>query len=192
LHTGDAHLAYTRFCNEVCLDPISQRAFSDLLYELDMYGYIRARTVSRGRYGRTKEIHVSLDPNVRATLVRQIRKILICTPRWRLFERRSLCGVLDPFAHWNIAATYERYSAFFDVVIYCTIFIALSHVLFLRRFPGRPGKVLATAIGLALGISLAVAGQQYGFSLRAAGPIAVFLALLLVGFLVFYTLLHIQ
>jgi len=74
LHTGDAHLVYTRFCNEISLDPISQRAFSDLLYELDMYGYIRARTVSRGRYGRTKEIHVSLEPAVRQTLVRQIRK----------------------------------------------------------------------------------------------------------------------
>src|SRR5512139_839495 len=73
LHTGDAHLAYTRFCNEVSLDPISQRAFSDLLYELDMYGYIRARTVSRGRYGRTKEIHVSVDATVREALVRRIR-----------------------------------------------------------------------------------------------------------------------
>lgn len=74
LHTGDAHLVYTRFCNEVGLEPISQRAFSDLLYELDMYGYIRARTVSRGRYGRTKEVYVSLEPAVRETLVRQIRK----------------------------------------------------------------------------------------------------------------------
>ena len=101
-------------------------------------------------------------------------------------------GVLDPFAHWNIAATYERYSAFFDVVVYCTIFIALSHVVFLRRFPGRAGKAMATTIGLALGISLAVAGQQYGFSLRAAGPIAVLLLLLLVGFLILHTLLHIQ
>ena len=47
---------------------------------------------------------------------------------------------------------------------------------------------MATAIGLALGISLAVAGRQFGFSFRAAGPIAVFLALLLVGFLILYTL----
>ncbi|MEI8042225.1 MAG: AAA family ATPase [Verrucomicrobiota bacterium] len=74
LQTGDAHLVYTRFCNEVRLAPISQRAFSDLLYELDMYGYIRARTVSRGRYGRTKEIHVSVEPTMRETLIRQIRK----------------------------------------------------------------------------------------------------------------------
>ena len=74
LQTGDAHLVYTRFCNEVRLAPISQRAFSDLLYELDMYGYIRARTVSRGRYGRTKEIHVSVEPAVREMLIRQIRK----------------------------------------------------------------------------------------------------------------------
>jgi cell division control protein 6 len=74
LHTGDAHLVYTRFCEEASLEPISQRAFSDLLYELDMYGYIRARTVSRGRYGRTKEIYVSLEPAVRLAVVREIRK----------------------------------------------------------------------------------------------------------------------
>ena len=58
LQTGDAYLVYERFCNESGLRPVTQRAFSDLLCELDMYGYLRARTVSRGRYGRSKDIHV--------------------------------------------------------------------------------------------------------------------------------------
>lgn len=72
LHTGDAYLAYSRFCGDVGLPLNTQRAFSDLLYELDMYGFIRARTVSRGRYGRTKEIYIALDPGLRDRLIQQI------------------------------------------------------------------------------------------------------------------------
>jgi ribosomal protein L17 len=101
-------------------------------------------------------------------------------------------GVLDPFAYWDISATYARYSTFFDLVIYCAIFMALARVVFIRKFTGAPGKVLATTVGLALGISLAIAGQQFRFSLREAGPFAVLLALLLVGFLILHTLVQIQ
>jgi len=72
LHTGDAYLVYERFCNETGLTPLTQRAFTDLLNELDMYGFIRARTVSRGRDGRTKEIHIALAPNVVQELLRII------------------------------------------------------------------------------------------------------------------------
>lgn len=74
LRTGDAYAVYCRFCDEIGMDPNSQRAFSDTLLELDMYGLIRARTVSRGRYGRTKEIHISLDPSLRSRLLQEIRK----------------------------------------------------------------------------------------------------------------------
>jgi hypothetical protein len=109
-----------------------------------------------------------------------------------LLSGDPFAGVLDPFAYWDIAATYDHYAAFFDLVVYCAIFMALTHVVFTRRFSGRPGKVMATTIGLALGISLAVAGHTFGFSLRDAGPIAVLLALLLVGFLVLQTLVHIH
>jgi len=107
-------------------------------------------------------------------------------------SRDPFAGVLDPFAYWDIAGTYARYSAFFDLVIYSAIFIAVAHAVFTRRFTGRPGKVLASAIGLALGISLAVAEQQFGFSLREAGPIAVFIALLLVGFLILHVMLRVH
>jgi hypothetical protein len=101
-------------------------------------------------------------------------------------------GLLDPFAHWDISESYTRYAAFFDLVIYCAIFIALAHAVFTRRFTGRPGKVMATAVGFALGISLAVAGRQFGFSLRDAGPVAILLMLILVGYLIFHTLLQVH
>jgi len=64
LHTGDAYIGYERFCRQADLPPLTQRAFTDLLSELDMYGFIRARTVSRGRYGRTKEIFLSAPPEI--------------------------------------------------------------------------------------------------------------------------------
>ena len=107
-------------------------------------------------------------------------------------SRDPFDGVLDPFAWWDISATYEKYFGFFDLVIYCTIFIALAHVIFTKRFSGRAGKAMATAIGLALGISLTLAEQQFGMNLRQAGPIAVFIAMLLVGFLILHVLIRVH
>jgi len=60
LHTGDAYEGYRAFCAEIKLRALTQRAFSDLVSELDMYGFIQARVLSHGRYGRTKEITVNL------------------------------------------------------------------------------------------------------------------------------------
>jgi cell division control protein 6 len=77
--TGDAYTLYRRFCDEVDMEPNTQRAFSDILYELDMYGLIRARTISRGRYGRTKEIHISLDPKLKDRLINEIRRNFFLT-----------------------------------------------------------------------------------------------------------------
>lgn len=73
LHTGDAYLCYTDFCREVGQQVLTQRAFTDLVSELDMYGFLRARTVSRGRYGRTKEIYVSLP----AAIIEQMRRLIL-------------------------------------------------------------------------------------------------------------------
>ena len=72
-YTGDAYLAYERFCAAASLPALTQRAFTDLLSELDMYGFIRARTVSRGRYGRSKHIHVSMPP----AIISEIKRIIL-------------------------------------------------------------------------------------------------------------------
>jgi len=60
MHTGDAYEGYRAFCAKIKLRALTQRAFSDLVSELDMYGFIQARVLSHGRYGRTKEIMVNL------------------------------------------------------------------------------------------------------------------------------------
>ena len=72
LQTGDAYLIYDGFCRQAGLAPLTQRAFTDLLSELDMYGFIRARTISRGRYGRTKEISMAIAPEIAGHMKRLI------------------------------------------------------------------------------------------------------------------------
>jgi archaeal cell division control protein 6 len=66
--TGDAYEAYRSFCSKIKLRALTQRAFSDLVSELDMYGFIQARVFSKGRYGRTKEITVNLPLELSAKL----------------------------------------------------------------------------------------------------------------------------
>jgi cell division control protein 6 len=61
LYTGEAYETYRAFCAKIKMRALSQRAFSDLVSELDMYGFIQARVLSHGRYGRTKEIIVNLS-----------------------------------------------------------------------------------------------------------------------------------
>ena len=96
---------------------------------------------------------------------------------------------LAPFANWNLAATYDRYYALFDLIIYCTIFIALCQAIFGVRFRGRPGRALATALGIALGTALAISEAQFGWNLRMAGGLAAIIMLILFGLLLFH-LLH--
>lgn len=60
--TGDAYATYCALCRQTNLDILTQRRVSDLISELDMLGIINARIVSKGRYGRTKEIGLNIQP----------------------------------------------------------------------------------------------------------------------------------
>jgi len=51
---------------------LTHRAFSDLVSELDLIGFVRTRVKSRGRYGRMREITPSVPDNVREQLIRTI------------------------------------------------------------------------------------------------------------------------
>ena len=52
--------------------PLTQRRVSDLIAELDMLGIINAKVISRGRYGRTREIRILLAKPA----VEKIRRVL--------------------------------------------------------------------------------------------------------------------
>ena len=68
----DAYEGYCFFCSRVRLRALKERAFSDLVSELDMYGFIRVRIVSQGRYGRKREILVDFPKEVSGRLMKVV------------------------------------------------------------------------------------------------------------------------
>jgi cell division control protein 6 len=68
--TGDIYSVYRQLCNHIDVDILTQRRVTDLISELDILGIINATIISKGRYGRTKEISVSVP-------VENTRKILL-------------------------------------------------------------------------------------------------------------------
>ena len=71
--TGDVYNAYLDVCKRTSLRPLTQRRISDIITELDMFGIITAKVISKGRYGKTREIGLSLPkqtvPKIQTTLV---------------------------------------------------------------------------------------------------------------------------
>jgi cell division control protein 6 len=57
--TGDVYSIYKELCRKTRADNLTQRRVADLISELDMLGVITARVISKGRYGRTREIKTS-------------------------------------------------------------------------------------------------------------------------------------
>lgn len=61
VYTGEVYEVYKALCNKADLRPLTQRRISDIIGELDMLGIISAKTISKGRYGRTREISLDLS-----------------------------------------------------------------------------------------------------------------------------------
>jgi len=70
--TGEAYDAYRAFCKKADMRPLTGRAFGDLISELDIYSLLRSRVLSRGRYGRTREIILDLPQEMIERLYGQI------------------------------------------------------------------------------------------------------------------------
>jgi cell division control protein 6 len=65
VETGDVVDVYNKLCNEYGLKPLTQRRVSDLIAELDLFGIIQTRVISKGRYGRTRVITLALSDGLR-------------------------------------------------------------------------------------------------------------------------------
>lgn len=70
--TGEIYEVYKELCKKTKLNVLTQRRVSDILAELDMLGVINAKIISKGRYGRTREISLSLEE----ALLIKIKEIL--------------------------------------------------------------------------------------------------------------------
>jgi len=67
--TGEVFNIYKRLCGELDADVLTQRRVTDLISELDMLGIVNAVVVSKGRYGRTKEINLSVPQEETETVL---------------------------------------------------------------------------------------------------------------------------
>ncbi|MDP3918446.1 MAG: ORC1-type DNA replication protein [Nanoarchaeota archaeon] len=60
LFTGDIYELYKELCNKSKIKALTQRRISDIIAELDMLGIISAKVISKGRYGRTRQIRLGI------------------------------------------------------------------------------------------------------------------------------------
>ncbi len=70
--TGEIYEIYKKLCEQTNTRPLTQRRVSDIIGELDMLGIINAKVISKGRYGRTREIELSTASSINP----QLKKIL--------------------------------------------------------------------------------------------------------------------
>ena len=64
ISTGHAYRYYMEMCERNGSRPLTQRRFSDMVSFLDLYGLINARVISKGRYGKTRELSGSLPERI--------------------------------------------------------------------------------------------------------------------------------
>ncbi len=60
IQTGEVYDIYTKICRNSNIKPLTQRRVSDLISELEMFGILNSVVVSKGRYGRTRNIQLNL------------------------------------------------------------------------------------------------------------------------------------
>lgn len=73
IFTGDIYGVYHDLSIKIGSKPLTQRRVSDIIAELDMMGIINARVVSKGRYGRTREICLSI-PTSTTNIIKNVIK----------------------------------------------------------------------------------------------------------------------
>ncbi len=64
IFTGDVYEVYQELCIKTRSEILTQRRVSDIIAEFDMLGIINAKVVSKGRYGRTREIKLAIPNNI--------------------------------------------------------------------------------------------------------------------------------
>jgi len=69
INTGEVYNTYKTLCSQIDFDVLTQRRVTDLISELDMLGIVNAIVVSKGRYGRTKEISLSVPEEETKTVL---------------------------------------------------------------------------------------------------------------------------
>src|SRR3989338_5677083 len=74
--TGEIYDVYKTVCKQTKLNVLTQRRVSDIIAEMDMLGIINAKIISKGRYGRTRDMSLSIDENLILKLQTVLEKSL--------------------------------------------------------------------------------------------------------------------
>jgi cell division control protein 6 len=74
--TGEVYEYYQALGTRIGLRPLTQRRVSDIVSELDMLGIINAKVISKGRYGRTREIALSTTPELTSSILHTLSEEL--------------------------------------------------------------------------------------------------------------------
>jgi len=64
IFTGDVYRFYQELCKRTRTDILTQRRVSSVISEFDMLGLINARNISRGTYGKTREIKSQIPSEI--------------------------------------------------------------------------------------------------------------------------------
>ncbi|MFH1127780.1 MAG: ORC1-type DNA replication protein [archaeon] len=72
--TGEVYDTYINICTQISLKPLTQRRISDIITELDMLSIINAKVISKGRYGRTREIGVAISQDIHSRVMDYLKK----------------------------------------------------------------------------------------------------------------------
>ena len=72
IFTGEVYEIYRSLCKKTNTTILTQRRNSDIISEFDMLGIINAKVISKGRYGRTRDISIEIPQ----TILPRIKNIL--------------------------------------------------------------------------------------------------------------------
>ena len=72
IFTGEIYEYYKDLCIKINLRPLTQRRVSDVIAELDMLGIVNAKVISKGRYGRTREITLTIPKLVKPKIIEML------------------------------------------------------------------------------------------------------------------------
>jgi len=76
IFTGDIYRAYQELCKRINIEVLTQRRVSSIISEFDMFGLINARNISRGTYGKTREIRSAIPLEIKLQVKSILREAL--------------------------------------------------------------------------------------------------------------------
>ncbi len=74
IETGDIVDKYHDVCRDNGIKPLTQRRVSDLIAELDLFGIINTKVISKGRYGRTRVVSLGISDHVYNKLTKLLQQ----------------------------------------------------------------------------------------------------------------------